>query len=71
MTRRIRIEVEYRIDGVMRTDVIKTTGRHYSISRPRGYVHVRGETRLYRRIERIIVTETIERSKTKRQQTKR
>lgn len=55
--RRVRIEVEYRIDGVMRTDIIKTRGRHYSVSRPRGYVHVPGETRLYRRIERVTVVE--------------
>jgi hypothetical protein len=49
-----RIKVDYRHDGVMRTDVVKTRG-WYSVSRKHGYVKVNGETRLYRRIERVVI----------------
>lgn len=42
----------------MQTDVIVTVGRHsvgIVSDSGRGYVHVPGEQRIYRRIERIVV----------------
>lgn len=48
------IKVHYRIDGAIQVDIIKTRGWH-SVSRKKGYVKVEGESRLYRRIERIVI----------------
>jgi uncharacterized membrane protein len=53
-----RIEIDYRIDGVMQTDTVETSGQHNAgivSDAGRGYVHVPGEQRMYRRIERIVV----------------
>lgn len=55
-----KIRVDWRVDGVMQTDKIRTKGKKFSVAvisdDGRGYVHVPYQHRVYRRIERVVVT---------------
>lgn len=53
-----RIEIKYLIDGVVTDEQVETDGKPNAgiiSDAGRGYVHVPGEQRVYRRIERIVI----------------